>query len=215
MDFPFFIFCQWPTEMVQVSSSGNSGESLRTCGKYLIKTHDSTSQILKGRGNVKYCFTKQHLVKKFKQHVKEINLETQAPPCFYTPDVKTSCSFTSAYISNLWTICLKHKSCCIKKIILWTNRILLDRSKLRLFEKSCRNELFTGHPLSAGPWAQNLPMICSPGRSSLHPFFTHSTLLLLPYLLPGLSPLRLEACQLSFPSEHTVDLKDSPVSFMF
>ena len=88
-------------------------ENLWTFGEYLIKTHHTISQILKGWRNVKYCFNKQHLVQKFKQHGKEIHLETQAPPCFYTPDVKTSCSFTSAYISNLWTICLKRKSCCI------------------------------------------------------------------------------------------------------
>lgn len=49
----------------------------------------------------KYFYTKQRILQKFKHYVKETNLETQAQPYFHTPDVKTSCLITAAYISNL------------------------------------------------------------------------------------------------------------------
>lgn len=90
----------------------------------------------------------------------KINLETQAPPGFYTPDVKTSCLVISAHISNLRSVCLKLLY--FKNNVVWTNRILLEGANLVLFISSSMNEAPLGYPGRAGHWLRFL-LCCAEG----------------------------------------------------
>ena len=151
----------------------------------------------------------------------KINLETQAPPGFYTPDVKTSCLAISAHISNLRSVCLKLLY--FKNNVVWTNRILLEEANLVLFISGGMNEAPLGYPGSAGHWAQIPALLCSPMKGSLcvqSSWFSalYSLIELChqwPALPLGLSTLELTGLLIIFHCEHTVGLEDTPVKFTF